>query len=264
MIAEYAGASCTNQFVRSLSALGAATCATVDLAADITGTLPVENGGTEATSLTDHGVLVGSGTGAITPLAVGTNGQLLVGSTGADPVFATLNCADGLTCTTGAGTLEIDFDGTDSPQGELGGTWASPTIDDSLAVTSWTLTTPLFLTSLTASDDDWVGLGSGAGRLIFDDLATDVLSIENARFGIASSSPMSLFGVAGTSTVHTLNIMNPSHTGTSTMYIYSPTAAFGGEVILEDSDGAGCTSITALNGTVTGITVTCPADPVAN
>lgn len=48
-------------------------------------TLPVAGGGTGATSLTDHGVLLGSGTGAITPVAVMSDGQLLVGQTGADP-----------------------------------------------------------------------------------------------------------------------------------------------------------------------------------
>ena len=31
-----------------------------------------------------------------------------------------------------------------SPGGELGGTWASPTIDDSITVASWTLTSPTF------------------------------------------------------------------------------------------------------------------------
>lgn len=36
----------------------------------------------------------------------------------------------------------LNFDGGNSPGGELGGTWASPTLDDSLAVTGWNLTTP--------------------------------------------------------------------------------------------------------------------------
>jgi hypothetical protein len=40
---------------------------------------------------------------------------------------------------------DIDFDGGASPGGELGGTWASPTIDDSLAVSSWSLTTPTII-----------------------------------------------------------------------------------------------------------------------
>lgn len=70
--------------------------------------IAVVEGGTGATSLTDHGVLVGSGAAAITALAVGTDGQVLVGSTGADPVFSTLTSSDNLlTLTGGAGTLDI-------------------------------------------------------------------------------------------------------------------------------------------------------------
>lgn len=41
----YAGTSCTNQFPRSLSAAGAATCASVALGTDVSGTLPAANGG---------------------------------------------------------------------------------------------------------------------------------------------------------------------------------------------------------------------------
>lgn len=47
----YAGVTCTNQFLRILSALGAGTCATVSLTADVTGVTPVANGGTGATAL---------------------------------------------------------------------------------------------------------------------------------------------------------------------------------------------------------------------
>jgi len=68
----------------------------------------VAHGGTGVSTLTDHGVLVGSGAAAITALAVGTNGQVLVGSTGADPVFATITDGEGITTTLGAGTLQID------------------------------------------------------------------------------------------------------------------------------------------------------------
>jgi len=83
-----------------------------------TGTLGVDQGGTGITTLTDHGVLVGSGVGAVTPLAVGTNGQVLVGSTGADPVFATITDGEGITTTLGAGTLQIDCeDASDTNKG---------------------------------------------------------------------------------------------------------------------------------------------------
>lgn len=66
--------------------------------------LPVAQGGTGASSLTDHGVLVGSGTGAVTPLAVGTNGQILVGATGADPAFQTMS-GDATLASNGAITI---------------------------------------------------------------------------------------------------------------------------------------------------------------
>lgn len=59
---------------------------------DLGGTpLTVAKGGTGASSLTDGGVLVGSGTGAVTALSVGTNGQLLIGANSADPAFQTVS-----------------------------------------------------------------------------------------------------------------------------------------------------------------------------
>lgn len=52
---------------------------------------------------------------------------------------------------TANGDLSAEIVVGTAPGGELGGTWASPTIDDSLAVTSWNLTTPTITTSLTTS-----------------------------------------------------------------------------------------------------------------
>jgi hypothetical protein len=62
---------------------------------DITSPVVVSYGGTGVTSLTDHGVLVGSGTSPVTPLVVGTNGQVLIGAGGADPAFATITSSGG-------------------------------------------------------------------------------------------------------------------------------------------------------------------------
>jgi hypothetical protein len=77
----------------------------------LTSQLTVPNGGTGLQTITDHGVMVGSGVGAVTPLAVGTDGQVLVGSTGADPVFATITSTNSSVATTlGAGTLNLEID----------------------------------------------------------------------------------------------------------------------------------------------------------
>ena len=62
--------------------------AQVALATGVSGTLPVANGGTGATSLNDHYVLVGSGTGAVTPITPGSSGLVLTSNgTGSDPTF---------------------------------------------------------------------------------------------------------------------------------------------------------------------------------
>ena len=48
--------------------------------------VPVADGGTGASTLTDGGILLGSGTGAITAMAVLTDGQMIVGDGTTDPV----------------------------------------------------------------------------------------------------------------------------------------------------------------------------------
>ena len=76
--------------------------------------LPVASGGTGAATLTDGGVLLGSGTGAVTALGQATNGQLVIGSTGADPVLATLTGGSNITVTNTAGAIEIAATGLGS------------------------------------------------------------------------------------------------------------------------------------------------------
>jgi hypothetical protein len=93
--------------------------ALIDLTSHVTGTLPVGNGGTGLTAPTDHSVLVGSGAGAITPVALGA-GQVLVGASGADPaptdLYETINFiidGGGSVITTGVkGDVKVDFAGT--------------------------------------------------------------------------------------------------------------------------------------------------------
>ena len=69
--------------------------------------LVVADGGTGASTLTDHGLLLGSGTDPVTALGAATNGQLPIGSTGADPVLATLTEGEAIDITNGAGTITI-------------------------------------------------------------------------------------------------------------------------------------------------------------
>ncbi len=69
--------------------------------------LIVDKGGTGIASLTDHGILLGSGTGAITPLGVATDGQIPIGSTGVDPVLNTITGSGSVLVVNSAGTITL-------------------------------------------------------------------------------------------------------------------------------------------------------------
>ncbi|MCX6106378.1 MAG: hypothetical protein NTY08_11180, partial [Proteobacteria bacterium] len=68
----------------------AASGASVNLASEVSGTLPVGNGGTGAASFTDNGILVGSGSLPISTLT-GSQYQVLTASAGGTPNFGSLN-----------------------------------------------------------------------------------------------------------------------------------------------------------------------------
>lgn len=75
---------------------------------DIPDPLIVGKGGTGAATLTDGGLLLGSGTGAITVLGVATNGQIPIGDGTTDPVLGTITgTANQVTVTNGAGSITL-------------------------------------------------------------------------------------------------------------------------------------------------------------
>lgn len=94
VVSSYAGAACTNQFVRSLSATGAASCASVALGADVSGSLALA-------SLTDGGA---------------TGMTLVSGGGGGDPSWSASPTLTELTTATLSATaglaVDADNDGT--------------------------------------------------------------------------------------------------------------------------------------------------------
>jgi len=72
--------------------------------------VPYFNGSAfSAPSLTEHGVILGGASNAIKSLGAMTNGQLVIGSTGADPVVASLTSTGStITITAGAGSINLE------------------------------------------------------------------------------------------------------------------------------------------------------------
>ena len=82
--------------------------AQVALATGVSGTLPVANGGTGATSLTDKAVLISQDTGTDTvgAVALTTSGQLIIGGSGG-PAAATITAGTNITVTNGANSITV-------------------------------------------------------------------------------------------------------------------------------------------------------------
>ncbi len=70
----------------------------------LSGTVPVANGGTGATTLTQYGVLVGEGSGAVQATGAGASGNLLVGQGSANPTW---NALSGDATITSGGALTV-------------------------------------------------------------------------------------------------------------------------------------------------------------
>lgn len=119
--------------------------------------LIVAKGGTGLATITDHGILLGSGTNAITPLGVATNGQLPIGSTGADPILAGLTgTANQIISTPGAGSITLS-----TPQDIHTGanpTFAGLNLSDDLVFTT---TKGIRQSTSDASDDQSTYLAGG-------------------------------------------------------------------------------------------------------
>gem|GEM_PF-3325778 len=72
-----------------------------------------------------------------------------------------------------------------------------------------------------------------------------VVQTDLDRIGVGTTTPLDLFQVENSS-------------ATTTVIVSSGASAKGGRIIIEDADGAGCSELTTINGSVAAKTVTCP------
>ncbi len=120
-----------------------------------------------------------------------------------------------------------------------------------------------------SSGTAWLGVLSADGNVTLGDAATDTVTVNadvasnilpeanNTRdLGAYDSAWNDLFA---SGTIHSTTSTVYNETASGTIYINSGLSGVGGELILEDEDGAGCSAISVLDGVVSAGTVTCPA-----
>lgn len=112
-------------------------------------------------TVTNHSVLIGAASNGITSLAL-TNGQMAIGSTGADPVAATLTAGTGVTITNGAGTITVAASGGGLTWNDVTGTSASMAVNNGyLADNAGLVTLTLPATAAQFSVIEVKGYGAG-------------------------------------------------------------------------------------------------------
>jgi hypothetical protein len=187
----------------------------------LTATTPVgvASGGTGRATLLAHGVLVGEGTAGINQLAVGNTGQMLLGSTGADPGFGnnpiitggTIDGAaiGGTTPATGAfTTLSATGNLTPSQTNGIVGTTTNNNanagsvgeyVTNSSTGTSLTSNTAANATSVSLTAGDW----EVSGVVTYVPAGSTTTSVE--QVGISTTS--ATFGAANTGSFVLLQIV---------------------------------------------------------
>ena len=163
---------------------------------DHTGYLSVAKGGTGAETLTDGGILLGSGTGAITATAVLGDGEILIGDGTTDPVALDIGSSTAVTIvgTIGTGVWE-------------GTAVASAYLDTDTAHLSGSQTfsgEKTFSANILMADDTSIGIADDAERIEFDG-AGDI-SFLGCNVGIGVDDPDMDLEIKKTSANVTLKI----------------------------------------------------------
>lgn len=140
-----------------------------------------------APTITQHGHVIGAANNNITSLGVATNGQLPIGSTGADPVLATLTAGTGVSITNAAGSITIAALGGGLTWNDVTGTSAAMAINNGyLADNAGLVTLTLPATAVQFSILRVAGKGAGGWTIA-----------QNANQQIILGSSSSTSGVTG-------------------------------------------------------------------
>lgn len=191
-----------------LDAFGRATSASdaaisIPASAISSGTLPVTVGGTGSVSNTNHGVMLGQGVSAMATTAAGTNGQLFIGQTTADPLFqtvsgdATMAASGALTLATTAvtagtyGTASAVSTVIVDAKGRVTGASNTTIAIPASAVTSGTLSVARGGTNSASFTAGSVVFAGASGTSLTEDNTSFFYNSSNHRLGIGTNTPAS-------------------------------------------------------------------------
>ncbi len=114
--------------------------------------------------MTQHSLLLGgSNSHTINNLGVATNGQLPIGSTGADPVLATLSAGTGISISNGAGSITINSSGGGFTWTDVTGSTQSMAVNNGYTTNDGATLVTLTLPATAAYGTVFAVVGKAAG-----------------------------------------------------------------------------------------------------
>jgi hypothetical protein len=237
--------------------------------------ITVADGGTGASTFTDGGVLLGSGTSAITAMAVLTDGQMIVGDGTTDPVAesgATLRTSIGVGTTndvkfaniTGSnnisasgnisttGTLRADGNVDFNADLDVDGTSNLDIVDIDGAVN---MAADLTMgANILMADDTSIGIADDAERIEFDGagdisvLGAQLLINQTASITIQGDNGLLQIASTDATAVQSLSKFSADANGFTLQFLKSRHATIGSNTIVQDDDTVGRIIFTAADG----------------
>lgn len=170
--------------------------------ANATGLARYDGAGTwTGVTVTNHSVLIGAASNGITSLAL-TNGQLAIGSTGADPSAATLTAGTGISIANGAGTITISGTGGGLTWSVVTGTSQTASVNNGyIANNAGLVTVTLPATSAVGDIVAVTGINNATGWKIGQNSGNQIF------FGITSTTAGTGGSLASTQTRDTVTLV---------------------------------------------------------
>lgn len=160
----------------------------VSITAGWSGQLSPTRGGTGVSNPTAHGIMIAEGSSAMTPIVL-SSGQILIGSSGIDPVAAAINSGTGIIVANGAGSISVGLSGTAPGTltwNDVAGTTQAAVINNGYIISNASLTT-VTLPATAAVGSVFAVQGKGAAGWVLQANTGQVIHLGSSATSSAGS-----------------------------------------------------------------------------
>lgn len=179
-------------------------------------------GGTGVSNPTAHGVMIGEGSSAMTPLVLGA-GQILIGTTASDPAVAAINSGTGIVVANGSGSITVSATGGGLATATIAGTTQTAVVSTKyIALNSGQTTLTLPSTYAVGDVVSLIGATANTGGWIVQAATGDTVRVNNST--TSAGGTVTCTAVAGQCISLVCDVANTSWVMTSTSSVLLTTA----------------------------------------